>query len=76
MGQVHAADLPEGSIVATGNLVDGYGNPRSAVGVRNPDSLPAPWAATTGETWGHPYVDYLLANGATVLRRGYGEEES
>ncbi len=69
--EVRAADLPEGSIVASRNQVMTRTDPRY-------------WTVTTWERWGVQHeahredmeVDAALANGATVLRHGYGEEQA
>ncbi len=69
MVEVRAADLPEGSIVATRNQV------ATRVSARY-------WTVTTVKRWGIQHeghredrdVDALLADGATVLRHGYGDE--
>lgn len=63
MAEVNAADLPAGSIVT--DDFNAY--------IKDPMSVD-PWVKT-GETRGHPdsHVDELLADGAVVLRHGYGE---
>ncbi len=69
--EVRAADLPEGSIVARGDRL-------YAKGVIDEASLP--WHQLD---LGSPWINYadddevqeLIADGATVLRHGYGEEQ-
>jgi hypothetical protein len=59
-----AADLPEGSVVAT----------EGKAYVRATDGAPegAPWRGTNGGYFGDWKVDEELANGAQVLRVGTG----
>lgn len=61
MAEVRAADLPEGSIVAAKQYV--LIKAKAFV-----------WDSTTGHQWGNDGVDMLLAEGAPVLRHGYGDQ--
>lgn len=61
-----AADLPEGSIVAN----------RDKVWIKNHPSHYCPWRSSYGSHEYDVHVDQALADGATVLRHGYGEERS
>lgn len=60
-----AADLPDGSIVAT----------RTTVYIKTHPTKWAQWRGTNGEHAPDPFIDSDLADGATVLRVGYGEGE-
>lgn len=67
MAEVNAADLPEGSVVAT----------RDAVYLKAFESRATnlPWVAAGFSTpIRDRYVDDLLRNGAAVLRHGYGDQ--
>ncbi len=61
--EARAADLPEGSIVAS----------RIKVWIKTFPSDYSDWRATTGAYEHNRYVDEALASGATVLRHGYGD---
>jgi hypothetical protein len=61
-----AADLPEGTII-------GY----ASLAVIKPvpgDNLTWPWASTHNRLYGDATIDVWLADGASVLRYGYGEQ--
>lgn len=61
MAEVKAADLPAGSIVA---------DRRNACIKRGPDN----WMSTDGNRPGDAYIETALDLGATVVRRGYGQD--
>ncbi len=61
MADIRAADLPEGSIVAA---------PKYVLIKENA----AVWGSTVDVRWTNEAVDMLLADGAQVLRHGYGVE--
>lgn len=64
--EVRAADLPEGTIIGYATL---------AVIKLEPSSvLKRPWASTHNNLYEDYEVDAWLAEDATVLRIGYGEE--
>lgn len=59
-----AAELPDGSVVA---------NEKKAF-IKNHPTPTAPWRGTDGGYHPNWSVDEALTNGATLLRRGTGEE--
>ncbi len=69
--EARAADLPEGSIVAAG----------SRIYYRGPDQdddflwRNAPVDGESTNYYEDRYVDHEIADGAQVLRHGYGEEK-
>lgn len=64
MCEVKAAELPEGSVVAS----------RERVFIRT-DSARSPWTSTDRDCYPDRYVDEWLQDGsAVVLRHGYGSE--
>ncbi len=62
-GVPRAADLPDGSVVAD----------RDVVYIKNHPSKTAQWRGTNGGYVGDWRVDQALAEGAAVVRHGYGE---
>lgn len=62
---VKAADLPEGSVVATSKYAL----------FRVMDGIGAVWHSTkNGQRWTDDDVDQMLQHDAVVLRHGYGNE--
>jgi hypothetical protein len=62
-----AADLPVGSVITHGCRTIRH---------RGPLALPPGWRGDDGTAWTRIEVDWLLADGAQVLRVGDGNEEA
>lgn len=67
MAEVRAADLPEGSVLAHGL--------NAWIRVAAVGSCERPWYGTSSSrsSAGDEHIDRLLADGAEVLRHGYGD---
>jgi hypothetical protein len=64
VNEIKAADLPDGSVVADNKQAF----------FKNHPSANSPWRGTSGGHFGDWKVDDALADGAVVLRHGYGSE--
>ncbi len=62
MAKVRATDLPEGTVVGTYAVIHIKTGPNN-------------WASTNGNRPRDIVIDEDIAQGATVLRHGYGEGE-
>lgn len=66
MTTIRAAGLPEGTLIQTQpTLLPIRRRPAATIGL--------PWKRDGGARYDHDEIDQLLAEGATVIRYGYGE---